>query len=350
MNLTYDISIFPLLYIPILIFMLAIFSLYLYNKTKLKTELYISVSMFLLVAISLYFYSFEGENLTFDSFPFQVATCLLLIETVIMQLLSEKRNLNTCISIGIGIVLICGSLLLPPLLSGLVFPAILFILVGWRYFRTANRNATEVIRMSLLLSLGITVILGSLIGSTAFQFISSLLIVSYLICENTYYFNRVISLFKNVSITSMTDSLTQLYNKAFFFKKADQLLSKQPISFIFADIDNFKQLNDQKGHDYGDKVLQKVSLIFKRTVGEQGFVCRYGGEELVSIITTNRAMELAELFRKNLEKNSGITVSVGVAHSEELDVKEGEEMITSLVKLADTRMYQAKKQGKNQVC
>lgn len=350
MNLAYEISIFPLLYVPILIFMLAIFSLYLYNKTKLKTELYISVSMFLLVATSLYFYTLEGDNITFDSSPFQIATCLLLIETVIMQLLSEKRNLSSCISIGIGFVMMCSSLLLPPLLSGLAFPAILFILVSWRYFRAANRNATEVIRMSLLLSLGITVTLGSVIGSTAFQFISSLLIVSYLICENTYYFNRVIALFKNVSINSMTDSLTQLYNKAFFFKKAAQLLSKQHISFIFADIDNFKQLNDQKGHDYGDKVLQQASLIFKRTVGEQGFVCRYGGEELVSIITTNRAMEIAELFRKSLEKNSGITVSVGVAHSEELEANEGEEMINSLVKLADTRMYQAKKQGKNQVC
>ena len=79
---------------------------------------------------------------------------------------------------------------------------------------------TEIVRvrMSLISSLGITVILGNLIGSAAFRFISSLLILSYFVLENTHYFNRVIALFKNVCSTSITDSLTQLYNKAFFFR------------------------------------------------------------------------------------------------------------------------------------
>lgn len=82
-------------------------------------------------------------------------------------------------------------------------------------------------------------------------------------------------MFRNVSITSMTDSLTQLYNKTYFNKKAEQLFDKQPISIIFADLDNFKQINDQNGHDYGDEVLQKAGLLFKRTIQDHGQACRY---------------------------------------------------------------------------
>ncbi|MFJ8519392.1 GGDEF domain-containing protein [Lysinibacillus xylanilyticus] len=350
MKMTYDISIFPLLYTPILIFMLALFAMYLYNKTRLKTELYISVSMFVLVAASLYVFTLQGENIKFDTFPFQIVTSILLVVTIIMQLFSEKRDWQSCIPIAIVLILTIVTLVFHPIVRGVVFPLLLFGLVGWRYLRIAKRDTTEIVRMSLLSSLGITVILGSLIGSAAFQFLSSLLIASYLVLENTHYFNRVIALFRNVSITSMTDSLTQLYNKSFFVKKAEQLFGKQPISIIFVDIDNFKQLNDQKGHDYGDEVLQKAGMLFKGTIEGNGYPCRFGGEELVGIITTNRAMELAERFRKNLEKTTGITVSVGVAHSKELDVNEGEGGINELIKLADERMYQAKLQGKNRVC
>lgn len=350
MRLTYDISIIPLLYVPVLIFMLALFALYLYNKTRLKTELYISVSMFVLAAASMFVFSFQGKSMTFDTFPFQIITTLLLVETIIMQLFSEKREWQSCIPIAITLILTVLTLFTHPLVRGIVFPLLLFALVGWRYIRLIKRDTTEIIRMSLLTSLGITVILGSFIGSAAFQFISSLLILSYFVLENTHYFNRVIAMFKNVSINSMTDSLTQLYNKAYFTKKAEQLFEKQPISIIFADLDNFKKLNDQKGHEYGDEVLQKAGLLFKRTLQDHGQACRYGGEELVGIITTKRAMELAERFRINLEKTIGITVSIGVAHSEELGVNEKEGGVNSLIKLADKRMYQAKQQGKNQVC
>lgn len=330
--------------------MLALFSLYLYNKTKLKTELYISVSMFVLVAASLYIFTLQGKHITFDSYPFQIATSVLLIETIVMQLFSEKRDWRSCVPIGLVLILTWGTLVLHPLIRGFVFPISLFALVGWRYIRLAKRDVTEIVRMSLLFSLGIAGMLGNFIGSAAFQFISSLLISSYLVLENTHYFNRVIALFKNVSITSITDSLTQLYNKAFFFKKAEQLIGKQPISIIFVDIDDFKQINDFKGHDYGDEIIQKAGLLFKRTLHEQGYACRYGGDELVGIITTNRAMELAARFKRSFEEATGTTVSIGVAHQEELDVNEGEGGIDELIKLADERMYQAKLKGKNQVC
>jgi len=68
------------------------------------------------------------------------------------------------------------------------------------------------------------------------------------------------------------------------------------------------------------------------------------------MVYITRAMELAVRFKRNFEEAIGITVSIGVAHSEELDVNEGKGGIDELIKLADKRMYQAKLQGKNQVC
>lgn len=153
MKLTYDISILPLLYVPVLIFLLALFSMYLYNKTKLKTELYISVSMFVLVAASLYVFTLQGKNITFDTFPFQIMTGLLLIITMIMQMFSEKREWQSFIPIVIVLILTVITLPLHPLVRGFVFPLLLFALVGWRYIRITKRDTTEMIRMSLLSSL-----------------------------------------------------------------------------------------------------------------------------------------------------------------------------------------------------
>lgn len=144
--------------------------------------------------------------------------------TIIIQLFSEKRDWRSRVPIGLVLILIWITLVLPQQIQDYVFPVLLFSLVGWCYIRVAKRDVTEIVRMSLLFSLGIAVILGNFIGYEAFQLISSLLITRYLILENTLHFNRVIALFKNVSITSITDSLTRLYNRAFFFKKAVQLL------------------------------------------------------------------------------------------------------------------------------
>lgn len=98
----------------------------------------------------------------------------------------------------------------------------------------------------------------------------------------------------SAGVNSITDPLTGLYNKRFLMTKAEQLVAKQSISIIFADIDNFKELNDQKGHDMGDSVLKEVAKALKETVANHGFACRYGGEEIVSLITNGNPIEIAE--------------------------------------------------------
>lgn len=99
-------------------------------------------------------------------------------------------------------------------------------------------------------------------------------------------------------MNSIKDPLTNLYNKGFLFRKTEQLIKQQPISIIFIDIDNFKTLNDTKGHDYGDQVLCQVGMVLKEVLENKGYFCRFGGEEMVGILIDGNAIKVAEQYRK----------------------------------------------------
>ena len=134
--------------------------------------------------------------------------------------------------------------------------------------------------------------------------------------------------------------------------------NNQPLSLIFLDIDNFKQLNDTCGHQHGDIILKEITLILKESARGQDYICRYGGEEFAAILTnTNReqSYDVAERIRLRIEKHkfsspSGVghlnfTVSIGSAtYPDNAETKE------EIVALADKAMYEAKNSGKNKTC
>jgi diguanylate cyclase (GGDEF)-like protein len=129
------------------------------------------------------------------------------------------------------------------------------------------------------------------------------------------------------------------------------------LSILYCDIDYFKKINDERGHDAGDEILEKVSRILEENVRDNDMVCRWGGEEIViSLLGADEkeAAEKAEKLRKAVEdrvaekygadpKYSGLKVSLSIGVSSfapSLDFKE-------LVKRADEAMYLAKKEGRN---
>ena len=120
------------------------------------------------------------------------------------------------------------------------------------------------------------------------------------------------------------------------------------------DIDDFKQVNDRYGHQQGDKVLQNVAKIIQSKFRASDLVARYGGEEFIVLLfglKQEPLEELAETIRYLIEKDAseGIetTISIGVADGKisESATKE----LNTLISKADSRMYAAKKAGKNQV-
>ncbi|WP_161807609.1 GGDEF domain-containing protein [Bacillus sp. FJAT-28004] len=164
------------------------------------------------------------------------------------------------------------------------------------------------------------------------------------------FYDRIVDMVLAVSNSAVTDGLTGLYNKTYFIRKVNDYLSNNTArALIFIDIDNFKRLNDTQGHPMGDAILKLVAKIMQETFKETALIGRYGGEEMVAVITNDHAdpEELAELFRSRVEELTPnifpVTVSVGCSISE-FGLTAAE-----FIKQADEAMYVAKSEGKNRV-
>lgn len=153
------------------------------------------------------------------------------------------------------------------------------------------------------------------------------------------------------------DPLTELYNHRTFYEYLDFLYDQSihynmPLQLAIFDIDNFKSINDEYGHDVGDIILKRVARLIENSVTENEIVARYGGEEFAVLLTSksvNESYELIESIRKdieNLENNEidrPITVSIGFQPLTK-DLSQ-----IQFFKRADELLYQAKQNGKNQV-
>ena len=164
------------------------------------------------------------------------------------------------------------------------------------------------------------------------------------------------------------DSLTSLKTRSFFEEESKIYLSAisnanlgkrrdwfgfKNLSFLFFDIDRFKNVNDIYGHTVGDDVLRTVAGVILKGVREGDTVARWGGEEIVvSLLGANEddAKEKAENIRKEIEKltfndspNLKVTISIGVATNFPGATYE------MLLKNADLALYKAKGMGRNRV-
>lgn len=156
---------------------------------------------------------------------------------------------------------------------------------------------------------------------------------------------------------SITDRLTGLYNRY----KIEQVLDYEynrvvrygsSYSIIIIDIDHFKSVNDNYGHQTGDIVIKELSQILKQSVRSVDTVGRWGGEEFVIISPESDLDSIKKLAEKLREKIEGYTfpvvktktISLGVATSTNNDTIDG------LIKRADDNLYRAKHEGRNRVC
>lgn len=159
-------------------------------------------------------------------------------------------------------------------------------------------------------------------------------------------FRRTLERMQSVYISSIKDALTGLYNRRHFLKKTNRYAGHGlPVSILFCDIDNFKKLNDTKGHHVADETLKKVAAILSEEVSGFGTAGRFGGEELVASIARPGAdpAAIAEAFRRRVERETIVTVSVGVCPAAEgLSVEDA-------MRRADEAMYRSKTTGKNKV-
>lgn len=161
---------------------------------------------------------------------------------------------------------------------------------------------------------------------------------------------------------TIIDALTDIHNKRYFLEFLDRELSRscrygRALSLVMIDIDRFKSINEDLGHLGGDFTLRELSARIKGTIRKEELFSRYGGEEFAVVLPeTNQegAIALAERLLRVIsqepfvyeDRSYSVTISAGVATT----MGEGTTSTIDLIRQADDKLYQAKREGRNRVC
>jgi diguanylate cyclase (GGDEF)-like protein/PAS domain S-box-containing protein len=162
---------------------------------------------------------------------------------------------------------------------------------------------------------------------------------------------------EQLMIANTIDPLTSLYNRRYISSKiGDEILrynrSKSPFCLILTDVDYFKDVNDQFGHDCGDEVLQTISRLLRKEIRSIDTLARWGGEEFLILLpdtTIEDAYLIADRIRMKVEAQLftyegatfKLTMTLGLSmYQEDLTMK-------TLIKKADTALYEGKQFGRN---
>ncbi len=152
-----------------------------------------------------------------------------------------------------------------------------------------------------------------------------------------------------------TDFLTKLANSQYFYEVAEKELNRSiryelPLTIAYLDLDNFKQVNDRKGHIVGNRLLRAVGAILKDHVRDVDMSARLGGDEFAIILpqadesaARGVMLKLHDLLNECMQKNGwGVTFSIGVTTFHQFPPT-----VNEMLKRVDTQMYAVKSGGKN---
>ncbi|WP_100407895.1 diguanylate cyclase [Bacillus solitudinis] len=168
------------------------------------------------------------------------------------------------------------------------------------------------------------------------------------------------NLYYQMEKMAVTDDLTGLYNRRYFYRLAQEEFGKTktnnvPLSVVLFDIDHFKQINDRYGHFVGDKVLRQLASVILESIPKKNVLARYGGEEFVLLLPNlegEDARTIAECMRKNVANHSfetergtiKVSISIGISQFASED-----NSIEALLHRADEALYLAKANGRNRI-
>jgi diguanylate cyclase (GGDEF)-like protein len=165
-------------------------------------------------------------------------------------------------------------------------------------------------------------------------------------------------LLSKVEYMAVTDALTGLYNRRRFHSILETEFERSkrystPFSLIMLDVDHFKRINDNYGHQVGDSVLKQIAQIFLKDIREIDTASRYGGEEFMVILPNTDKKDarfVAERMRIDVEKNKfseigddGVTVSIGSTGLPDKSIENEDKLISCV----DFALYRAKQNGRN---
>lgn len=198
--------------------------------------------------------------------------------------------------------------------------------------------------------------------SRLFELSASAALLGALLFEVLRMQRQLKALYHSAYQISIRDSLTGLYSRRYFdaaLEQAEMARTRRPLSLLMIDIDFFKQYNDTYGHPAGDDCLRQVAACLQDGARSSDIVARYGGEEFAIILPdtdVNEAQQIAERLRKAVMAQGipaavppdrpVVTVSVGLGCRRS---ETRETAPATLISEADCALYDAKRQGRNQV-
>ncbi|KOC87350.1 GGDEF domain-containing protein [Winslowiella iniecta] len=175
--------------------------------------------------------------------------------------------------------------------------------------------------------------------------------------------DAILQLNKQLALRANYDFLTRLLSRSGMYEQLRQMDDSAPgnlhsAGVMLVDIDYFKAINDSFGHDSGDAVLEEIASRMRSVIGDQGMLCRFGGEEFVVVFFNHERAALfqiaeqirhAIIMRKFLLQGNtvGITVSIGIASKTRPETNRVE-TVNALISAADKRLYHSKRNGRNQ--
>lgn len=172
------------------------------------------------------------------------------------------------------------------------------------------------------------------------------------------YINLLFELHKTRSqleILSITDELTQVYNRRFFIQQVNQSrLKAEPFSLMLMDFDNFKQINDHYGHPAGDLVLQTYAKICQKEIRKTDTFARLGGDEFALLLPHTILKEAEQIANRLLQTLSAASVpyaeeTIPFSVSIGLTTRTRSTTTDHLLLDMDQALYAAKNAGKNRV-
>lgn len=173
--------------------------------------------------------------------------------------------------------------------------------------------------------------------------------------QNQANHDKLKEAYRMMEVLAHTDPLTRLANRRKFRQHCLEAVKEgRSFSIVLGDIDRFKRINDEHGHEMGDLVLKTISDLLSMSIREKDLACRWGGEEFIIFLDEvglEKAVNVAERIRKSFAKkptviqgkNVHATVSFGVTIF-------NEGTLDACIAVADELLYRAKAKGGNQVC
>lgn len=309
-----------------------------------------------------------------------LTTCFLTIALVLRKNATARRILGYLIPLFYGLIVIFSGYTV-----GIYSPAVMagtvnIVLIGFVLYEQRIIYSVSFIIACIIVWLAVLTANGQLTYAPLFSdalnqsnlyanpfWLKSMavLYLPILLCS-AVFFELILSQWRRrerkIEILSQKDALTNLYNRRYINQFISKLIQQnRSFAFILLDLDFFKQINDNYGHDVGDLVLKRIALILKQQTREEDIVGRLGGEEFVLVLKDgdiDEALIIAERCRRTIESEKieispatfiQVTASFGVAMSQNLPHLYTDEVKQRIYSAADKALYLAKQNGRNQV-